>query len=310
MEQRHNFLTDEWIFVAPERLARPQHFISRTSELNTQDENCPFCPHNCEMIDRYIYISEDKRVCIVPNKYPVASEMSLSGFGIHDVVIETPLHDEKLAFFSHHDIYLYLDSIKQRMLELSDNNKVKYIQVFKNEGLKGGASIYHSHSQILAMPIISKKQNIINSNFKKFYLEHKKCYLCDELNKLADLKIYENDYFVAFSPFASNYAYGLNIAPKNHISDFKDFDSSHLMGLADILKKVLMAYYKIYDNFNYNICFQNAPYNSNRSFNHFYIEIIPRMGQFAGFELSTGCFINPVDVYFAAKTIRGKIDEN
>ncbi|MDR2940904.1 MAG: DUF4931 domain-containing protein [Clostridiales bacterium] len=310
MELKHNYLTGEWVLVSPGRLARPNSF--KAVRGNPVDEKglCPFCPENSFMILKYIYKSPCGRVAIVPNRYPAISEMSANGPGAHDVVIETPNHSERLAFFSQKDIYTYLEAIRHRVFELSQDSGIKYIQVFKNEGQKGGASIYHSHSQILAMPIIPIKQAIINSNFEQYHKENSKCYLCSITENLGNLMVFENNLFAAYSPYASNYAYGLNIAPKKHISDFKDFDKAHLIALAEVFHKVLPAYCKLFDNFSYNICFQNAPYNKKQGYNHFFIEIVPRMGQLAGFELSTGCFINPVDVYLAASEIRGLIDEN
>ena len=48
-EFRQNFITKEWVIIAPERAKRPDQFAKKESNQITspeRDPKCPFCPGN------------------------------------------------------------------------------------------------------------------------------------------------------------------------------------------------------------------------------------------------------------------------
>lgn len=288
---RYNYLLSEWVLFAPDRTKRPSHFKKPSCNVDINMDKCPFCLHNKFMCDDDIYLSENKRVRILPNKYPAISNEYSQIYGIHDVVIDTPLHNEKLYDFSDDHMYELIYSIQYRLKMLNEDRKIKYVQVFKNDGINAGASIYHSHFQIIALPFIPPKVlNIINS-LETYKRKNGTCFLCDEITK--SNIIYENNSFVCFMPYASLYTNEIDIVCKNHVDSLLSCDNKMLMDFALILKKSLKAYTCIYDDFNYNICFFNSPTNLSDEF-HFFVQIIPRLYNLAGFEFSTGCFINSI----------------
>jgi len=306
-----DYLTGEWVFYASARSKRPSHFNTESDVFNDTKKNCPFCVQNGYLRDEYVYVSEDKTISILKNKYPINSYEHAENFGFHDVLIDTPNHDERLGFFSQSHVKSLFITLRNRVKTLSEDEKIKYVQIFKNQGKLAGASIYHSHFQIVATPQILHKQKIIAENFKNYFEKNNSCYLCDEIKNLNDLntlKIFENDFFVAYAPEVSPFAYGINIAPKFHISDFRNFDDSHLQSLGDILQTILKGYYKKFEVFDYNLCFQSAPFESESgakySYNHFFLQIVPRKSSMAGFELSTGSYINSVDPFEFAEEFR------
>lgn len=288
---RYNYLLSEWVLFAPDRIKRPSHFRKPNCNTDSSMGKCPFCLDNKFMCDDDIYLSENKRVRIIPNKYPAISNECSQIYGIHDVVIDTPLHNEKMCDFSTKDMYELFYSIQYRLKMLDKDPKIKYVQVFKNDGINAGASIYHSHFQIIALPFIPSKQLNIISNLETYKTKNGTCFLCDEIRK--SNIIYQNDSFVCFMPYASLYTNEIDIVCKNHIGSLISFNNKMLMDFGLILKKVLKAYTYVYENFNYNICFFNSPTKSNDQF-HFFVQIIPRLFSLAGFEFSTGCFINSV----------------
>lgn len=310
-EFRQDYLTEECVWIAIERGNRPQNYKNIKTLNIESDDTCPFCEKNLNMLPDVVFISEDKRVKIIPNLYPAVSEDSLNGFGKHEVLIDTPNHKEKLAFFSELDFFTVLKSIQMRVYFFSKSEKIKYVQVFKNDGEKAGASIYHSHWQIVALSIIPNKQRTIKNNFIKYKKEKGTCYLCDEIKKLEEYTIIQNNNFIAYIPYAYIYSYSVNITCKKHYSAIEDFDDIMIQELASIIKKTLKLLNIIIKDLNYNICFQNKVYeDSEENINHFYLQIIPRTANIAGFEFSTGCYINSVDPLVAVENFRRTLLEN
>ncbi|MDR1687526.1 MAG: DUF4931 domain-containing protein [Clostridiales bacterium] len=298
-EVRIDYLTEDIVTIAEERANRPHFFKHEThsgKQFTEYTEGCPFCPENSHMLPDPIYVSQNGRVIVVPNKYPAFSENG-SGYGFHEVIIDTPRHTQKFNEFSEQEISGVLSAIQSRLNYYRTLKRIKYVQIIKNDGRSAGASIYHSHWQIFAMDFVPNKQRLIHTNLHNYRRELNSCFLCDIQKNEGTLKIYENAGFFAYSPYASLYPNMVQILPKEHISDFADFDGKAINSLSEILKKAVNALNILMDDVSFNICFQNAPYDSpdeKYKCGHFFIQLIPRISNFAGFELSTGCFINMV----------------
>jgi len=286
-EIRKDFLTGQLVAISEERGERPI-FYTR-GETDTSREQCPFCPENRHMTPDDIYVSDNKRVRVFPNKYPALTDTPRA-YGFHEVIIDTPVHSEKLKDFNAGDITTIFLAIQSRLDHHYKNPKIKYIQIIKNEGQNAGASIYHSHWQLFAMDFIPGMQETIRKNLYAYSQKANSCFLCDLINGKNTSKICEDEYFLAYSPYASTCPHMVNITSKSHIGSFRELDAAALTALSHIIKKVLSALDTIVCGLSYNICFQDMPYNEG----HFFVQLIPRIGNLAGFELSTGCFINYV----------------
>ena len=177
------------------------------------------------------------------------------------------------------------------------DKKLRYVQIFKNQGVNAGASQSHSHWQIIGLSMLPNKQRYMIDKLKKY---RGKCYFC-EIDYFKNL-VYENNSFVAFCPEDSLYCYEIKIMPKYHITNLRYLDETGLIALADVLSISLRKLNKIYENLDYNICFYNAFRKEDEY--HFFIQIIPRMGNMAGFEFSTGMFVNSVLPDIASENLR------
>jgi UDPglucose--hexose-1-phosphate uridylyltransferase len=199
--------------------------------------------------------------------------------------------------FSDARLLSVLTAIRERIKVYAADNRIKYIQIIKNEGQNAGASIYHSHWQLFAIDFLPDTQKKMCTRLWNYSQIIGSCFLCDIKKDAGLLTVYENPLFLAYSPYASAYPHMVQILPKAHIGDFLCFDDTYLAALGDALKKIITALELINPGLSYNICFQNAPYNVKKEkykASHFFIQIIPRIGNLAGFEFSTGCFINSV----------------
>lgn len=290
-EKRINELTGETVILSSVRAHRPFTF-------HEDEEVCPFCPGNEGLTPGTVYESEDGRVRIFENKYPIFDRESESAYGYHYVLSDTNVHSERLDAFSREDIYKIFIGLRDRSNFLRKDEKIKYVQIFKNEGAKAGASIAHSHWQIAAAPYIPVKQTTMAKNADKYFNERIRCYGCDLLRRQKDYIFYENESFAAFCPSYSKYSYEIDIMPKRHRADLLDFSDAELLSLADALKVSLSVLKQVQKEFNYNICLYDTVLNDtefdyDRIF-HFNMQIVPHSSNMAGFELSTDSWINSI----------------
>ncbi len=282
---KKNYLTGNIVYYAEERLNRPH---SRTEAESYKDnrEGCPFCPENSHMTPDPVY--DDGIIRIVPNLYPFLSEKD--GSGCHEVVIDTKNHYENICDYSPEHMYQLLKALKTRSLELEKQSGIKYIQIFKNSGLSAGASLYHSHWQIGAQTIVPPKIEYMLDAAEKFENENGASLFCSR-EKYIDL--YENNFFRLAVPDDGLFTYETHIISKTGRPSLTELENSELEELGDILHRQLNMYRKLDKGLCYNICFFSAPKAMRPAAGFaFFTQLIPRLGNMAGFEFSTGCYIN------------------
>jgi UDPglucose--hexose-1-phosphate uridylyltransferase len=194
-------------------------------------------------------------------------------------------------------------AIQHRFNELFEDKRSAYVQVFKNQGMDAGASQSHSHWQITSLCVIPVKMEHILQVLKNYYYENGECYFCDL--KFGSRVVEENEDFTVYLPADGKFAYGMDILPKKHISSISDFTDAQLKNLGIALRNAVKRLVSVTPGVCYNVCFYSAPkgYEYDKYF-HFYVQIIPRIGHMAGFEFSTGCYINSVLPEDGAKTLR------
>ena len=61
----------------------------------------------------------------------------MNGIGAHEVIIETPDHDKTLASMSEAEIERVLSAFRERVLDLKQDRRFRYILMFKNHGAAG-----------------------------------------------------------------------------------------------------------------------------------------------------------------------------
>ena len=294
---KKRFLTGDYVIFSPERLKRPKAICQQ--EKTDIEGNCPFCLSNRDMLTDYLYEIFNEEIRIVDNTYPIIKNKD-DFFGIHQVMIDTKEHKKKMEDFSDEHMFYLMKAIKESFEKFYKEKRLKYVQFFKNQGSTAGATLVHSHWQILGISVLPEKQQKILQAFKKYKDKTGKCYLCD-LN-LEKYKIEENEHFIAFCPENSVFFFEINIIPKEHIVDFKVLDDEKLKELGKILRNSIKRLNILYNNLDYNICLFNAL--REEDFHHFFFQIIPRLGTMGGYELSTGMFVNSILAENAVKILK------
>ncbi len=231
------------------------------------------------------------------------------GIGAHEVVIDTPKHNEQLPFFSDKQIQELFLMYRERYLNLRVNSKFKYIIIFKNSGANAGTSIVHSHSQIIATPIIplTLRNNISQARF--YYDEVGRCIFCDMIQaEIVDGRriILQTADFIVFHPFASTSPFETWIMPLSHEPCFSNISIDKIKALAVIVKKILKGMYDALNDPDYNFVFNNPPIaDEKEDYYHWSLRIIPRLTMKAGFEIGTGMSINTAVPEETAEFMRG-----
>ena len=276
---KKNIITGEYISISE---ARKHRLVTITDGNAT----CQFCPENKFMTPEETFVSESGRVRIFPNLYPILDQVDELGYGIHEIVVDTKIHTEYFHDFSPEHALETLISIVGRLPALYADKKIRYVQVFKNQGRSAGATVAHSHWQLVGMPFLPSYQEILQKNSERFFIENG-CYMCHVLKNGPHI-VYENEGAIAFVPEAEKSGYEIDVMPKKHFSGIKDADETQLAYMSDALQKSCKALSQALSA-DYNICFQNLLFKGCDHL-HFYMQVIPRLGRFGGFELSTGSY--------------------
>lgn len=325
-EFRYCKLSKEWILFAPERLLRPKDFYHNGNKKD-EEETCPFdrnkehlTPHEITRISQ-----DDNWQCrVVPNLYNALSIDiepksfkegffdTFSGFGAHEVLIETPFHDKQMCDYEYNEFNNYLNLLQQRTQNLQKDIRLEYVSVFKNHGYNAGASLSHAHTQLMAMPFLPKKIQEEIEHKKRYYDEHKRALLDDmvyeELSYGKNI-VCENADFVAYCPYASSVAFEVKIVSKKKLSSLVEFESKDISSLSDMLHDFFQRFKRTLGaNVAFNLIFKNAPYvnydEKTKAYFRFSIQILPRLYTMAGFELDSGMLINVVLPHIAAQAYK------
>lgn len=225
-------------------------------------------------------------------------------------MIETPTHPVHLSDLPPSGIGEVLLAYKERVLQLASFDAIKYVQVFKNHGASAGASMSHSHSQIIALPIVPHKVSERVAAMKDHFEQTGKCILCEVPPQ--ELLIHESQHFISIAPFAASYAFEIWIISRCHSSHFHHIDKEQADDLGGVLKLMLKKMALQLNNPPFNFMIHTSSLHideSHSSCSHWYLQIVPQLTVLAGFEVATGCHINPVFPEDAAKVLREvKID--
>ncbi|HDH04895.1 MAG TPA: galactose-1-phosphate uridylyltransferase, partial [Nitrospirae bacterium] len=255
---------------------------------------------------------------VVSNKFPalnVEGQLNRSGDGIfdkmngvgaHEVIIECPDHNLTLSTMSLKSVEDVLWAFHHRITDLKKDSRFRYVLVFKNEGDEAGSSLEHTHSQLIALPIVPHLVEEELFQAKQYYEYKERCIFCDIIHQeTADKKrvISENDDFIALAPFAPRSPFETMILPKRHESSYLPDGNFSL--LAQILQQTLKQIDKILDLPPYNMMIHTSPFkNEENEYYHWHMEIIPKLTKIAGFEWGSGFYINPTPPEEAAKFLR------
>lgn len=329
-ELRKDPVVGRWVIISTERSRRPSSYAA---DLRAPAEDfSPFESGREAMTPPETYAvrpgggapdTPGWTVRVVPNKFPALEiEGSLdrrgeglydkmNGVGAHEVVIEGPDPAVQLADQPVERIQQVLIAWRERMRDLRRDPRLRYAQVFKNHGAGAGATIHHSHSQIIATPIIPRMVQEELDGARRYFELKERCVFSDILDQeMAEGNgrrvISTTDRFVALAPFAPRFPFETWILPRQRRASFHTIsDAGEFLDLARILKDTLQRLDAALERPPYNLVLHTAPLSDDDlPYYHWHLEIMPKLTRVAGFEIGSGFYINPTPPEDAAQFMR------
>lgn len=282
-----DYFLDHYTYISEGRAKRPQDFGIPKSQ-GGDEGVCAFCPGNEGLTPPEIGRIDDGKggwkMRWFLNKFPAVSPSDKEAYGFHEVIVETPERDRQLWDFSDQELAELFMVYQGRIQALEEDKKIKYVMVFKNHGPEAGASLRHSHTQVIATSVfpsrLERKLEKIEGLGRCPY-----CKIIQE-EKGSERYVMENEEFIAFCPRAPRFSMEAWIIAKRHEMDFREFSSNTLANLASSLNRLLSKLKTI--NAPYCFYFYYKPMGKDL---HFHLELLPRLHQWAGFELAAGDYI-------------------
>jgi UDPglucose--hexose-1-phosphate uridylyltransferase len=326
-ELRKDPIIARWVIISTERGKRPHDFVVEPEV--TKGGFCPFCPGNEHTTPPEIMAYREPgtapntagwRLRVVSNKFPalvIEGELDkrgdglydlMNGIGGHEVIIENPDHNSSLSDLTVNQFAEVLYAYRDRIIDLSKDKRFRYILIFKNQGRPAGASLEHSHSQLIGLPIVPELVQEELSGAKSHYRMKERCVYCDMIRQELNQKVrvvLENDLFVAICPFAPRSPFEIWVLPKTHHSSYINLPDESFQMLAEIFSETLKRLDKALNRAPYNFILHTAPVREEKLEHfHWHFEIMPKLTLMAGFEWGSGFFINPTPPEDAAHYLR------
>lgn len=296
-EMRRDYIYEEYAIIAPKRHARPfdmrggdHPLIETASSPHLNDQTA---------IDTLPSPLGGWPVVSVENKFPAISLSTPKAYGQQELVVDTPLSNTSPGQLSLESMQDVLHMYQRRIIALKKLDHIRYVQVFKNDGHRAGASLAHAHTQIFALPIIPPRFQI-RGQAVAHYIQHKSSNPFDDIIAYERAQkqrvIADNDHVLAFCPYASGWPLEAWILPKRDMQSFSNAKPEELQQIAKVLLNLLR---KLNGNgLNYNFFIEEGVVDGQR----WVLKIYGRdtVSPLGGLEVSTGIMINTIPPEIAA----------
>ncbi|MCR9198335.1 MAG: hypothetical protein NXI04_06815 [Planctomycetaceae bacterium] len=261
-------------------------------------------------------------VRVVPNRYPAVVQATGDSdkpppqsahweplIGQHDVVVECADFLTQLQQLSVTQLTRVLLAWQLRVLQLHADGRFPHIRIFRNQGVMAGASLPHSHSQIVATALADEtagmplwRAPLTDSGENRVFLQWKNAELQAETRLLeASAK------WLIVCPFAGRFSWHTRVCPGPETpACFERLSVAQLKQLAARLKSICVALPKLAGQVDFNLTLTLPSVGIGSTF-PWMLDILPRPGRIAGFELMTGVHIVTVTPETAAARFRETI---
>ena len=328
-ELRKDPITGRWVIISTDRAKRPMDFV-RESVTIKGTGICPFCPGNEGKTPPEILAygrngggkdTPGWSLRVVPNKFPALGIEGgldregeglfdrMNGVGAHEVIVETPDHQLTLATMPEKAVEEALWAYRDRMLDLKNDRRFRYILLFKNHGEPAGASLEHTHSQLIALPDRSQARARGSGQFEALLRRKRALYFLRHDppgNRNRDARDPEQRSLHRAgtltrraSRLKPGYCRG-STAPRLKIcprltTEILRRSCANFLDASTRRSRFLRTTYVIH----------TSPIGEEiNDHYHWHIEMMPKLTKVAGFEWGTGFYINPTPPEEAARFLR------
>lgn len=320
-QRRLDLLTGKHTLIAASRECRPDDF-RHTPEI-VESRECPFCPGNEGLTppESLRYGADDWLTRVFPNKYPAVWEpgngMAPHGRcqgaeGAHEVIVESPRHIASFSQLTTEEARSALRVYAARLKHYRDAGFASSY-LFKNCGRDAGASLEHVHSQLIALhrvPAPLRQRMRRDYCFRERWGESISSMILRFEQQDARRLLEADDQFCIFAPYASRAPYELRIWPTKVEPAFEQLGRERADRVAEALLRLTRALEAVVENVAYNVIFHTAPWRcraGEAAPDRWRIDLVPRIARWAGYELGTDEYINPIAPEEAAARLRARL---
>lgn len=280
-EFRYNPLLDDWTIVAGNRQNRP----------DMPKDYCAFCPGSGRVPDNYDVLMYEndwpsmKQNPQEPDNVATSFYKTAKSFGKAEVILYSPNHEDNIYNLTDEHAKKIVDLWQERFTAMKSDKNIKHILIFENRGKEVGTTQPHPHGQIYGYGFVPLRIKVELENCKKHYEKTKKSLILDirdEELKEGKRIIMQNNSFVAFIPFFTDYPYGVYIVPKSdNINTIEDFSQEEKMDFAKIIKNLQGTFDTLFDRiFPYMMGIYQMPFNDDcykdvHNYYHFHVKFFP-----------------------------------
>ncbi|MBI4609486.1 MAG: galactose-1-phosphate uridylyltransferase [Candidatus Rokubacteria bacterium] len=329
-ELRKDPVVGRWVIISTERARRPSDFGPNPVRLT--GGNCVFCAGNEAKTPPEILAFRSPHTApnspgwslrVVSNKFPalrIEGELEpsgeglydrMSGIGAHEVIIETPDHQATLASLPPSAAGDVFWAYRERVVDLKKDPRFEYVLIFKNHGEAAGASLEHSHSQLIATPIVPIMVEEELEGSARYFRLKERCVWCDIIRlerQGSGRVILDEAGFIAMAPFAPRFPFETWILPDHHGSAYEEITRDEVDALAVMVGELLRRMNQVLLDPPFNFMLHTAPLKDPAPDHfHWHLEVIPKLTKVAGFEWGSGFFINPTPPEAAVRYLRGEV---
>ena len=330
-ELRIDALTGRAVIIAPARHGRPRDHerlvrTARPPKLPVYDPKCPFCPGGVSDRAPLVLVRPNLeeggwRARIIENAFPALKrvaprpieEQALPAQGRHEVIIETPRHDQDRADMSPVQIKAVAEIALARMRQLTREREAASLFIFRNHGAGAGSSLVHAHGQILTLPFVPSEMARREAHLAQAYEAYRRnpFQLAFEEERADGRRIIaERPGFIAYVPFAPETSFELRIQPVRASADPFELNPSEIGPLAELLQDCLIRLRKVAGDPPYNLIWSlMSRRNRHAPFAGWYIAVVPRTFAGGGFERASGMSILSTPPEEDAERLRGAIKQ-
>ena len=324
---RKDPVTGRWVIIAPDRAKRPMDYSHELKKFEGRFD--PFAEGNESATPPEVLAYRHHgspangpgwRVRVIPNKFPalqVEGDLekrgegiydAMNGIGAHEVIIECPHFETNMARLPVDRIREVLYCYRDRLHDLKKDHRLVHGLIFKNKGAMAGASLDHSHSQLIVTSVVPITVWEEMTGALEFYNYRGRCIYEDMIRQ--ELKdgsrvVHDTPNFLVFCPYASRFPFETWVVPKRHASHYETISRDQIEDLGSVMKTTLAKLELALDDPPYNYVLHTAPFDTpDLPHYRWHLEIFPRLTRVAGFEWGSGFYINPVPPEEAAAFLR------
>ncbi|MDX6554371.1 MAG: UDPglucose--hexose-phosphate uridylyltransferase, partial [Miltoncostaeaceae bacterium] len=201
--------------------------------------------------------------------------------GVHEVNVNTPRHVGRIADLSAEEAARAAGAWSERLEAIAGDPRDLWPFLFLNQGAEAGASLEHTHAQLVGLPFAPP--HLVAR--ERAFAEAGRCPVCAELAMAGERAVAEGEGLVAYVPEVPPLSGTVRVAPARHAPAWGPETDPAAVGR--LVRRLLARLGAAFDAPAANLwLYARHPGGTDRY--HWHLDAVPRLGTLAGLELGAG----------------------